>query len=209
MTPKFPSLPEDNARQGFFEKNDFYTVLSHIEDADVSDFLEFFFWTGMRPAEIRSLAWPAYDRETRTIRLHAKDAKTGFGRALAVEGPLEEIVKRRMAARRFDCELIFHKNGKPLGEFRKRWKTACKLAGITERIPYDLRRTAVRNMIRAGVSEKTTMSITGHRTRAVFDRYNIVSEKDLREAVTKTAAYVESLPSNAEVIPIEKRQERG
>lgn len=198
MKPKFPSLQERNARQGFFERGDFYAVLNQIGDSAIADFLEFFYWTGMRPGEIRSLTWTAFDRESWTIRLHARDAKTGFGRAIAAEGPLQDIVKRRMVARRLDSDLIFHKDGRPMGEFRKRWKRACKLAGITGRIPYDLRRTAVRNMIRAGVSEKVAMSISGHRTRTIFDRYNIVSEKDLRDAVTKTAAYVESLPSSTE-----------
>jgi integrase len=202
VAPKFPSLAEHNARQGFFERGDFTAVLAKIGDADLVDFLDWFYWTGMRPGEIRSLAWLAFDRETWTLRLHAKDAKTGFGRAIPLEGPLQRIIKRRMATRRFGCDYIFHRDGKPVGTFRKAWKRACELAGIAGKIPYDLRRTAVRNMVRAGVPERVAMSISGHRTRAVFDRYNIVSERDLREAVTKTAAYVESLPAEPSVVPI-------
>lgn len=205
LAPKFPSLPEHNARQGFFERGNFFAVLDNIGDSDVSDFLEWFFWTGMRPGEIRSLAWQSFDRETWTLRLHSKDAKTGVGRVIALEGPLQQIIKRRLGVRRFGCDLIFHRDEKPVGSFRKRWNRACKLADVTGKIPYDLRRTAVRNMIRAGVPESVAMSISGHKTRAIFDRYNIVSEKDLREAVSKTVAYVESLPDSRSVVSINKR----
>lgn len=202
VVPKIPSLPEHNARQGFFERAEFYAVLERISNRNVADFLEWFYWTGMRPGEIRSLTWKGFDRETWTLRLHAKDAKSGHGRVIGLEGPLQEIVKRRLASRVFGCDLIFHRNGKPIGTFGKQWKTACKLAGVSEKIPYDLRRTAVRNMVRAGVPEKVAMSISGHRTRQVFDRYNIVSENDLREAISKTVDYVGSLPLNRGLVPM-------
>ncbi|HEY6293325.1 MAG TPA: site-specific integrase [Terriglobia bacterium] len=208
--PAFPSLREDNARQGFFERGDFFAVLSKLRElrktTDVADSLEWFYWTGMRPDEIRSLTWPCFDRETWTLRLHSKDAKTGFGRVIALEGPLRQIIERRIKTRGFGRALIFHRNGKPIGDFRKSWKTACRLAGVTGKTPYDLRRTAVRNMVRAGVPEAVAMRISGHRTRAVFDRYNIVSEKDLREAMVKTAAYIESLPDTTAGVPIAQGQ---
>ena len=191
--PEIPKLREENARQGFFATSDFFAVLSNLGDQDVADFMEWFFWTGMRPGEIRSLTWQAFDPETWTLRLHARDAKIGIGRVVTLEGELRAIIERRMKVRQFGCDLIFHRNGEKIGTFYKRWRNACLAAGVPGRIPYDLRRTAVRNMIRAGVPERVAMSISGHKTRAVFDRYNIVSENDLREAVIKTTSYVQNL----------------
>jgi integrase len=191
--PQFQKLREDNARQGFFSSAEFFAVLAKVGDEDVACFLEWFFWTGMRPGEIRRLTWQAFDPETWTLRLHARDAKIGEGRIIALEGPLRTIIEHRVRKRRLGCDLIFHRSGEKAGTFYKRWKKACLEAGVVGKIPYDLRRTAVRNMVRAGVPERVAMSISGHKTRAVFDRYNIVSEKDLRDAMIRTSTYVKSL----------------
>ncbi|MEK6709125.1 MAG: site-specific integrase [Nitrospinota bacterium] len=202
LAPRFPSFSERNARQGFFERGEFEAVLGHLGDEDLRDFLRWFYFTGMRPGEIRALTWADLDRETWTLRLHARDAKTGQGRALALEGEFRTIIERRIRARRIDCPFIFHRGGERMGEFRKAWNAACEKAGVAGRIPYDLRRTAVRNMIRAGVDQAVAMKISGHRTDAIFRRYNIVSDDDLREAVVKTAAYVASLPAERKVLPL-------
>jgi integrase len=101
-----------------------------------------------------------------------------------------------------DCPHIFHHGGKRIGDFRKAWHTACvvglgrfieeedgkkKYEGL---IVHDLRRSCVRNLVRAGVGDKTAMQLTGHRTRNIFDRYNIVNDEDLTEAQQRQQAYL-------------------
>jgi hypothetical protein len=107
-----------------------------------------------------------------------------------------EAQKRTRDAEFPHCEFVFSRDGRPIRNFRKSWDQACIQArlvtssGAASRMFHDLRRTGVRNLIRAGVPEKTAMAISGHKTRSVFDRYNIVSEGDLKDAAERLAAYL-------------------
>jgi integrase len=125
-------------------------------------------------------------------------------------GPLRAIIERRLQVRRLDCPLIFHrkakgKPGQPFKDFRLAWAAACRAvalpAGRASGLTFhDTRRTAVRNLIRAGVDQAVAMKISGHETTSTFRRYNITSEEDLRAAVEKVAAYVETLPAERKVV---------
>src|ERR1700736_3094241 len=82
------------------------------------------------------------------------------------------------------ARFVFHRgDGPPIGDFRKSWATACKAAGVTGKLFHDLRRTAARNLVTAVIPESTAMTITGHVTRSVFDRYSISSEGQKVDAI--------------------------
>ncbi len=202
--PTFELLPEHNIREGFVEKGAFEAILSNLKDPDVRDVVNWGFWSGMRKGEITKLPWSSFDKETWTITLPGRITKNGTPRKLALVGTYREIIKRRLNARVIGCDLIFHRNGKPLGSFRKAWANACKKAGVASLLFHDLRRSAIRNMVRAGVERTVARTISGHKTEAIFSRYDITSEEDLKDAALKTEAYVSALPSKSKITPLDQ-----
>ena len=86
------------------------------------------------------------------------------------------------------CPFVFHRDGRPIKNLRWAWRTACEAAGVPGMLIHDFRRTAVRNLVRAGVPDTVSMRLTGHKTRSIFSRYDITSEADLQDAVGKLAA---------------------
>ena len=95
------------------------------------------------------------------------------------------------------CPWVFHRQGQPISHFYRRWRAACEAAKVPGRLLHDMRRTAIRNLIRAGVSERVAMQMCGHKTRSIFDRYNITSDKDLRQAATLLSAHHKHLTREA------------
>jgi len=93
------------------------------------------------------------------------------------------------------CSSVFHRNREPIRVFKRAWKTTCKRARLPGRIPHNFRRTAVWNRVRAGIPERVAMTMTGHRTRSVFERNNIVNEGDLAEAARKLDACAGTIAS--------------
>ena len=88
-------------------------------------------------------------------------------------------------------EYVFHSgDGRAVVDFKRSWASACRKAGLPGRLFHDLRRSAVRNMVRAGVPQSVAMRISGHRTTAIFVRYDITSEADKIEALERTQAHV-------------------
>src|SRR5438046_9435643 len=88
-----------------------------------------------------------------------------------------------------------HRDGEAVMDWRKAWEAACEAAGLRGKRVHDCRRTAARNLIRSGTPERVAMQLTGHKTRSVFDRYNIVSESDLRAGGDRLAADAKNVPT--------------
>ena len=158
--------------------------------------MTFAYLTGWRiPSEVLPLKWGQVDRKAKTIRLDPGTTKNAEGRTLPYDllPDLCTVIDNqwtaheRLLAADAICPLVFHRQGDPIKEFRSAWQTACEAAGVPGKIPHDFRRTAVRNLVRAGVPEHSAMKITGHKTRSVFDRYDIVNEADVRESLGKLA----------------------
>ena len=95
---------------------------------------------------------------------------------------------------------MFSRNGRKIGRYDKAWKTACRKAGLRGKLFHDLRGTAARNLVRSGIPEVVAIRITGHKTRSVFDQYNIVSHEDLKEATKRHEVYIQAQPGERKKI---------
>ena len=146
---------------------------------------------GWRKNEILGLTWEEIDEAGGVIRLSPARSKTLVGRILPISAPIAEALARRRARRDPDSPLVFHRDGIPIRRWRTAWRTACQAAGVPTRFLHDCRRTAARNLIRASVPERVAMLLTGHKTRAIFDRYNIINEQELLEAGDQLVEYLE------------------
>lgn len=199
--PKIKLLQEDNVRTGFFEPEQFESVLARLP-AEIQPLIQMAYITGWRIAsEILPLQWRQVDFAGGEVRLDAGTTKNGDGRVFPMTTELramlnaqhDEHQKLKKAGHIFPqvfWRMVAEGRGgeekpKPIVSFSKAWKSACRAAGSPGRIPHDLRRTAIRNFVRAGVPERVAMQLTGHKTPSVFQRYNIVSDGDLREAAHK------------------------
>ena len=214
--PYLPSLEVRNVRTGFFEEPEFRAVLAHLPE-DVKPVCELLYLTGWRVGEVLPLTWAQVDFKAKTVRLEPGTTKNDEGRTFpfgtfpALEALLRHQWERTEALEKATARIIpwvFHRDGAPIRSFKKVWKNACQAAGVRGQLVHDLRRTAVRNLERAGVPRSVAMKLTGHRTESVYRRYAIVSEADLSEGVAKLAALHEAQDGTAAprtVVPFPER----
>ncbi len=210
--PYIPMLKEHNVRKGFFEHEE-YLALKNILPDELKPIVTFAYHSGWRKGEILGLTWDKVDLKQGIVRLDPGETKNNEARTLYMDEDLLKEIKTLHSKRRLGCPYVFHRKGKPLKDFRQTWDSRCLQAGLRGRLFHDFRRTAVRNMVRAGVSEGVAMKISGHKTRSVFDRYNIINDQDLIEAAKKHEIYLKTKASSSEsssergvIIPLQHTQ---
>ena len=192
--PYVPMLREDNVRKGFFQHDEFRRMLHHLPEA-LRPVIEVAYVTGWRiKSEILTRQKSHLDLVQGWLRLDPGETKNGEGRMFPLTPELRAVLERQLARTR-EKEMttgqiipwLFHREGEPIRSFRRAWLTACKRAGVPQRIPHDFRRSAVRNLERAGVPRSAAMALVGHKTEAIYRRYAIADEGMLREGAVKLA----------------------
>ena len=194
--PHFEMLPVDNAREGILDHEQYRAVRDALPRyARIA--LVVSYHTGCRKGEIRAIRKDKIDLKARRIHLPGRTTKNGKPRYLPIYGDMDAELDMALSSCEGACPLLIQHEGKPLFDFEKAWSTACELAGVPDALFHDLRRTALTNMIEAGLSEKEAMEISGHKTRAVFDRYHIVSERRMMENAEKLEAHLKTKENGA------------
>lgn len=189
--PYIPMLRESNVRKGFFEHEQYVALKNAMSDY-LKPLVTFACHTGWRIGETLGLTWDKVDLKQGIVRLDPGETKNNEARTLYMDEELWREIRTLHSRRRLGCPYVFHREGEPIRDFRDAWDTVCENAGLKGMLFHDFRRTAIRNMVRAGVAERVAMKVSGHKTRSVFDRYNIVSDEDLREVARKQQTYLES-----------------
>jgi integrase len=156
--------------------------------------------TGWRiRSELLTRQWMHVDFEAGWLPLEPGETKNREGRMFPLLPTLRAVLERQRAHTRASeratgqvTPWVFHRDGRPIRYFRRAWLSACKAAGVPHRIPHDFRRTAVRNLERAGVTRSAAMKMVGHKTEAIYRRYAIADESMLREGAVKLEALFEA-----------------
>jgi len=184
---RIPMLEEDNVRTGFLDDEGYVRLKRALPEYLIPLFVVAYH-VGNRLGELKKLRWEQVDFKNNQVLVTARTAKNKKPRVLPIYGEMREwlLILREIQDAKFPaCPLVFHHDGQPIVEFRKAWASACKHAQVPGLLFHDLRRSAIRNMRLAGIPENVAMEISGHRTRAVFDRYSIVGARELADAAQK------------------------
>ncbi|MHB8382330.1 MAG: tyrosine-type recombinase/integrase [Candidatus Binataceae bacterium] len=212
--PHIAMLREDNRRKGFFEREDYQALLEHLPDY-LKPVAAAAYITGWRiTSELLTRKQHHADLANGWLRLEPGESKNREGRMFPLTPELRKVLHAQLeATRELEREIgriipwLFHHDGEPIRVFRRAWISACNNAEIGNRLPHDFRRTAVRNLERAGVPRSAAMAMVGHRTMAIYSRYAIADETMLKAGAEKLAALNElesARPAAPKVVAIGK-----
>ena len=197
--PKFRLIDADNVREGFLEHGDYERLRDALAEP-VRLMMVIAYHTGARAGAILSLRWDRVDLKGGVVLPPGAQQRNKRVGAWPIYADLERALREAKFVRDRDwpnVELVIHRSGRKLVDYRDGWSTGCKAAGLEGLRFHDLRRSAVRNLLDAGLDESSVMKIVGHRTRAMLDRYNIVSVKDVKRAAKTMDEWFESKRSDA------------
>lgn len=181
VVPYFPMVKETTVRKGFLTDAQYATLRDTLPQEIKALFVTAYI-TGIRKGELLELRWRQVDFAERIITLDRDETKGDEARTVPITaGDMCDLLKAAHAAWP-DAEYVFNRQGEPIKDFRSSWETTCLAAGVPELQFHDLRRTAVRNMRRAGIPQVIRMKISGHKTDSMERRYNIVDAEDLANA---------------------------
>ena len=181
---RFHRLAESKPRTGFIEHKQYDALAKHCSDLFMRTMLALAYTFGFRKSELLTLKVSDVDLLVGTLRL--RDSKNGEPRKVALTQDTKNLLTECVRGKDAEAPVFTRGKGtKAVADFRGTWDKIILAAGVPGLLFHDLRRSAVRNMVRAGVPEVVCMKVSGHKTRNVFDRYNITSERDLADAARK------------------------
>jgi integrase len=178
--PAFPKKLPESARTGFITDAGFEKLLDAIEEPGLRAMVMCGYRLGFRKAELKHLL--VLQVSNGSITLFAGATKNARARRVVMPADVREAVERCCNGKAPDAHVFTWANGKPILDFRVSWSRACKAAGVPDLNFHDLRRSAVRRIVRKGIPATVGMRITGHLTRSVFDQYDVTADQDLIEA---------------------------
>jgi integrase len=199
--PSFPHLTESAPRQGFVEESQYRELVKHAPELWLRSLLAVAYSFGFRKSELLEMRCKQVDLAGQSIRLWRGTTKSGEPRLVKMTGDVLILLTACLFGKAPEDYVFSRNGGTPILDFRGRWDALCEAAGLDGLLFHDLRRSSVRNMVRAGVTESVAMRISGHRTRSIFDRYNVTSEADLTDAARKIEAGAESSYNLATMAP--------
>jgi integrase len=207
--PRIPKLKEDNVREGFLEPPQYRMILDGLVEP-VKPVFVLGYHLGMRTGELLALKRDWVDLAEGLIYVNGRVTKNRKAKTAPIYGDMAAWLEMLLARCKVQSPngkyLFIWEDGRPIKDFRGSWEKACESAGLPGLLFHDLRRTAVRNMIRAGVPEKVAMEVSGHKTASMLWRYNIVDARDIKEAGRRTERYLREQKATPKEAPTKVKE---